>query len=118
MWFQLGNVALGIWLLLAPAGLPSTELGANVDRIAGPLIIWIGVLALRDVTRPFRVLNVLPGLFLIIAPWLVPNTSALLAASILTGCATIALSIPGGRVRQRTGGGWRAVIQPDRLTSP
>jgi hypothetical protein len=116
MWFQLGNIVLGFWLLLAPAVLPSTGPGATVDRIAGPLIIWIGVLALRDVTRPFRLLNVLSGLFLIIAPWLVPSTPALLTSSVLTGCAIIVLAIPRGRVRQRTDGGWRAIVQPDLLT--
>jgi hypothetical protein len=97
--------------------LPSTEPGANVDRIAGPLIIWISVLALRDVTRPFRVLNVPSGLFLIIVPWLVPNTPPLLATSVLAGCAAILLAIPRGRVRQRTGGGWRAIVQPNLLTT-
>lgn len=115
MWFQVGNVALGIWLLVAPALLPSTSQGAGVDRIAGPLVIWLGVLALRDATRPFRALNVLSGLFLTIAPWLVPNTGALTLNSVLVGWAVIVLSVPRGRRRQRTGGGWWAVVQPWRV---
>ncbi len=98
MKFQLGAIVLGLWLLLSPALLPATTAGAVVDRIAGPVIIWVGVLALRSVTRPFRLLNVLSGLFLIIATWLVPNTGALTLSSALVGVAVIALAVlPDGR---------------------
>ena len=116
MWLQMGNIALGIWLMVAPAVLPSTVPGATVDRIAGPLAIWLGVLAFRGVTRPFRALNVLTGMFLAIAPWVVPNTGPLILGSVLPGWAIIVLSIPRGVVRERTGGGWWTIIRPDLIT--
>lgn len=116
MWFQIVNIALGVWLLVAPGVLPSTAPGATVARIAGPLAIWLGVLALRDVTRPVRALNVLNGMFLAIAPWLVPNTGALILTSVLVGWAVIVLSIPRGAVRQETGGGWWTIAHPELIT--
>jgi hypothetical protein len=116
MWFQIGNIALGIWLLVAPGVLPSTAPGAAIARIAGPIAIWFGVLALRSVTRPFRAVNVLTGMFLAIAPWLVPNTGALVLTSVLVGWAIMVLSIPRGAVRQDTGGGWWTVFHPEMIT--
>lgn len=115
MGFQIGAIVLGIWLLVAPAVLPSTASGADVDRIVGPVVIWLGVLSLRSVTRPCRVLNVLSGMFLTIAPWLVPNTAPLILSSVLVGWAIIVLSIPRGIVHQRTGGGWWTIIRPDPI---
>jgi len=116
MWFQIGNIVLGIWLLVAPGVLPSTAPGAALARIAGPIAIWFGVLALRSVTRPVRALNVLNGMFLVIAPWLMPNTGALILTSVLVGWAFIVLSIPRGALRQRTGGGWWTVFHPEMIT--
>ena len=93
MKFQIGAIVLGLWLLLSPALLPATTAGAAVDRIAGPVVIWVGALALRSVTRPFRLLNVPSGLFLVIATWLVPNTGALTLSSALVGLAVIGLAL-------------------------
>jgi hypothetical protein len=118
MGFQIGNIVLGIWLLVAPVVLPSTTLGAGVDRIAGPVVVWLGVLALRSVTRPLRALNVLVGMFLTIAPWLVPNTGPLMLSSVLVGWAVIVLSILRGTVHQRMGGGWWTIIRPDPIIQP
>jgi hypothetical protein len=115
MWFQIGNIVLGIWLMIAPAMLPATGPGAAVDRIAGPVVIWLGILALRDVSRPLRAPNVVSGMFLAIAPWLVPNTGLLILSSVLVGWAVIVLSIPRGPLRQRAGGGWWTVIHPELL---
>ena len=112
-WLQVVAIALGAWLLISPAVLPSAEPGAGVARIGGPLAIWVGVLALRGVTRPFRALNVATGMFLAIAPWVVANTGPLILSSVLAGWALIVLSLPRGTVRERTGGGWWAAIQPD-----
>ena len=112
-WLQLIAIALGIWLMVSPAVLPSTGSGAGVARIGGPLAIWVGMLALRGVTRPFRALNVVTGMFLAITPWVVSNTSPLILSSVLVGWALIVIALPRGTVRERTGGGWWAAVQPE-----
>ena len=99
--------------MVSPAVLPSTPQGAGVVRIGGPLAIWVGVLALRGVTRPFRAFNVVTGMFLAITPWVVSNTGPLTLSSVLVGWALIVISMPRGAVRERTGGGWWTAIQPE-----
>lgn len=118
MWFQLGAIALGIWLMVAPAVLPATASGAAVDRIAGPVVCWVGVLALRSETRGFRALNLLSGLFLLIAPWLVPNTDTLAMSSYIVGWLVIALAIIAGPRQHRAGAGRWANMRPEAFTSP
>jgi hypothetical protein len=61
------------------------------------------------------VLNILSGLFLLIAPWLVPNTGALLWSSVLVGWAVIVLAIVRGVTHQRIGDGWWAAVAPQRV---
>jgi hypothetical protein len=73
------------------------------------------VLALRSVTRPVRALNVLVGMALTIAPWLVPNSGPLILASVLAGWAIILLSIPRGVKRSRSGGGWWTIFRPNLI---
>ncbi|MGE5333420.1 MAG: vitamin K epoxide reductase family protein [Nitrososphaerota archaeon] len=116
MLLQVIVIAVGIWLMAAPAVLPSTAPGAVMVRIAGPVVAWVGVLALRGVTRSFRALNIVSGMFLTIAPWSVPNTGPLILTSVLAGCAIIILTIPRGVVHQRTGGGWWATVHPELIS--
>jgi hypothetical protein len=115
VWFQVCAIALGVWLMISPALLPATSAGASVDRIAGPVVIWVGVLALRSVTRSFRVIHLLSGLFLTIAPWLVTNTMPLRWSSVAVGWALIVLAILRGVRRQRIGDGWWAALKPWRV---
>jgi hypothetical protein len=113
MWFQVCNIALGIWLLVAPAVLPTTPEAATIERIAGPVVIFFAVLALRDVTRPFRAVNVLAGMFLAIAPWvIVHNTGVQLLNTELVAWAVIVCALVRGPVHRETGSGWWAVVNP------
>ncbi|HZC07318.1 MAG TPA: hypothetical protein VE338_16915 [Ktedonobacterales bacterium] len=114
MWFQVTAIILGLWLMVSPSILPATSTGAGLDRVAGPLVIWVGVLALRSVTRPFRALQIVSVPLLLIAPWFIPNTAALMWSTVLVGVALLALTPWRGRVAQHSGGGWLAVIFPAR----
>jgi|GEM_PF-817257 hypothetical protein len=113
MWFQLGSAALGVWLMIAPAAIPTSPGAAVIDRIAGPIAIFIAVLAQRSVTRPARVVNVLTGLFLLIAIWLVQPGSAHALNDVLVGWLLIILALIRGKVRAHTGGGWWTILEPD-----
>jgi len=112
MLLRLLTIALGIWLMVSPDVLPSTQEVAILARIAGPVAIFIGVLALRSVTRPFRVFNILTGMFLLIVPWLVPATGAMLWSTELSGWLLIILTLPQGGRKQLVGGGWLALLRP------
>ena len=112
MWARVITIALGVWLMFAPAALPSTSFTGDCERIAGPVAIFIGVLSLRTVTRPLRAINVLTGMFLLIAPWVGVVTGAQQLNVELVGWALIVLSFPRGSVSQRVGGGWSAILRP------
>ena len=114
MWFQATAILLGLWLMVSPAILPATSAGASIDRIIGPFVVWVGVLALRSVTRSFRALHIISAVFLLIAPWLVTNTVPLRWSSVLVGWALVVLAIARGRVSQRVGDGWWAALMPVR----
>lgn len=109
---RLLTIALGVWLMVSPDVLASTPEIAILARLAGPVAIFVGVLSLRSVTRPFRGFNILTGMFLLIVPWLVHASTAMLWNTEVAGWALIVLSLPQGRRSQRVGGGWLALLRP------
>jgi len=112
MWARVLTIALGVWLLIAPAIIATTEATRIMDRVIGPVVIWVGVLGLRAVTRPARVVNILAAIALLIAPWLAPITTAQQWNSEVVGWLLFALSIPQGPLGQRVDGGWMAILRP------
>ena len=50
---------------------------ANSDYLAGAMIITIAICAMAEVARPLRFLNLLFGLWLAGAPWLLGGATAL-----------------------------------------
>lgn len=114
MWAQLINVALGIWLMLAPSVLGFDGAPETIDRLIGPLVVLGGLLAIRDVTRSARYLLFLPALFLVLAPWFLHyQPGVALTTGSLTGIAiSICAAIPGRR-HERIGGGWLALLRAE-----
>lgn len=55
------NVALGLWLMAAPAVLAYGGAAATSDRIAGPIIASIAAVAVWDATRVVGRANALLG---------------------------------------------------------
>lgn len=107
---QVFTLALGVWLLLAPAVLNYGDPASSVERIVGPLVIVAAALALHEVTRPVRFAQVALGLALLVAPWMYAYSSVpAIAVSLLVGMALLALALVRGRFSHRYAGGWSAV---------
>ena len=106
-WSLVLSTLVGGWLLLAPAVLGSEGTrAADGDRMIGALVITVAMVALAEVVRPVRFLNVLFGAWLLVQPWLLGGgTAALTVSDLLAGVALIVLSLPRGPVRE-TYGGW------------
>ncbi len=101
---------IGVWLLLAPGVFNYGDPASSVERIIGPIVIAAAALAIRDVTRPVRIVNVCSGLALLIAPWVFAyGTTPAVAVSALSGMALLGLALVRGRVSHRYAGGWRAL---------
>lgn len=111
-WTLLASAVLGGWLLLAPAALGYDDgLAADGDRLMGALVLTVAMIALAEVARPLRFLNVAFGVWLVVQPWLLGDLTFSSAANDgLVGVALVLLSLPRGPVRERYGD-WQAVIR-------
>ncbi len=100
------STAIGVWLLFAPAafGIGIERLAADSDHIAGALVVVISVIALAEVGRPARFLNIPLGLWLMAAPWFLPGaTAGSQWNSAICGLLLLLLSLPLGRLRDHYG---------------
>lgn len=106
------TVALGLWLMASPPILHYAGTGADtIDRIVGPVVVMIGVLSLREVTRVARYALFLPALFLMLAPWFLryPPNVELVNEELVAIAITVCAAVPG-QLSQRTGGGWLGLL--------
>ena len=106
----LASVA-GVWLMLAPSALGSTGAAAHSDHLVGALIVTFAVMALADVGRALRFVNVLFGAWVIAAPWLLGGaTTASKWSDVIAGGLVILLSLRRGPVGERYGS-WERYIR-------
>ena len=104
-WNLLLCAALGVWLLAAPAVLGATGAAANGDYLAGALVVTWAVMAFGEIVRTIRMLNVLMGLGILAAPWMLTGDTEMSRWNdVIVGIALIALSIPRGRIEEHFGG--------------
>lgn len=103
-WHLLLAALLGVWLMFAPAALGSTGAAAHSNHLVGALIVTVAVIALADVGRATRFINVLFGVWVIAAPWLLGGaTTTSRWNDLIAGALVILLSIPRGPVGERYG---------------
>ncbi|WP_244251383.1 SPW repeat protein [Pseudomonas corrugata] len=89
----------------------TTSAMANSDHLMGSLLLTVTVLALAEVARPLRLLNLPIGIWLLVAPWLLEGGStASTVGSLIAGVLVIVLSLPRGPIRHRYGG-WNRLIR-------
>lgn len=124
-WMLAAGALVGIWFMFQPAAMGNAgeqaatiwTVGdmrastADVFHLAGALILTTSVIAMGEVVRSLRWLNLLLGAIVATLPWLSGGQEA--ASSIIGtigGAAVIALSIPRGPVRERYGS-WQRFIR-------
>lgn len=101
------SVAIGAFLMLTRPILGSSGAMANSDHVVGALTITVAIIATAEVTRPVRLINVLLGAWLVLAPWLLEGGSGVAAAvSVVLGIALVALSLPRGPRSKEHYAGW------------
>ena len=105
------SAALGLWLMAAPAVFHTRGFAADSDHVVGALVVTIAVVVMAEVVRVGRFLNVLLGVWLVVAPWLLGGVSAGTRVNdMTTGVAIILLSFPRGRVHERYGAWDRYIV--------
>jgi uncharacterized membrane protein len=104
-WNLAAGAALGMWLMSAPAALGISGSAASNDYVIGALVVTWSVIAFGEVARPVRLLNVIMGLWLMAAPWLLSGVTDLSRANdMFAGVLLIALSLRRGRIGERFAG--------------
>ncbi len=108
---RLFSLLTGVWLMAAPAILGYGGPAWINDRICGPLIASFAIIAIWEVTRPLRWMNVIFAFWLMLAP-LVLHYTAWRSSYNNVGCALVLLvcALAPGRKTHRFGGGWSSLF--------
>ncbi len=104
--------ALGLWLMAAPGVLGYGGAAATNDHILGPLAAGCSIIALGDIARGLRWLDVGLGAWLVVGPWFLGVGAVRGVQDVVIGLLLIGLPFLGGRAAARFGGWsapWRAL---------
>jgi nucleoside-diphosphate-sugar epimerase/uncharacterized membrane protein len=103
-WNLIATTVLGFWLMLAPGTLASVGFAAHSDHVIGALIITASVIALADVGRAARFINVLFGGWVMASPWLLNGaTTGTKWSDVIVGALVLLLSFRRGPIGDRYG---------------
>jgi len=106
-WTLVASALLGVWLMLTRLMFGTEPPMADSDHLVGALIVTAAVISMAEVARPLRFLNIVFGLWLIAAPWIMDGASMLASwAGVLIGLVLIALSLPRGARSKEHYGSW------------
>jgi hypothetical protein len=114
MWARLGSMAIGVWLVAAPAALGYDDPAMTMDRILGPIVVSAAIVALSEVTREVRWLEAVVGLVLLVSPWLLGYPVIPAVHSLAAGVLLIGFGATRGRVSHRFAGGWSSLVHGER----
>ena len=103
-WNLLVSAALGVWLMIAPTVFGSTTTAAHNDDLFGALIVTVAIIAMADVSRAARFLNVVFAAWVVAAPWLLTGaTTGAKMNDAIVGALVLLLSLRRGPVSERYG---------------
>lgn len=97
---------LGLAAMFGPAlfGVEISTMAAHIFHLSGALILVVSVISMGEIVRTGRYLNILLGLGLAAAPWLVQDsTMSLSITGTVIGLIVIALSFPRGPIKEEYG---------------
>lgn len=100
------STALGMWLMFTRLVFDTTGTMANSDHLVGALVVTFSIIALAEVSRSIRFINILLGAWLVMAPWVIGgglHSTAAIVNSVLCGIVLCALAIPRGPIKDSYG---------------
>jgi hypothetical protein len=109
-WNLVVSAGLGVWLMFAPSVFGTQGAAADSDHLFGALVVTAAVIAVGEVARAARFVNVVFALWLVAAPWLLTGfTPGARWNDVVVGAVLILVSLPRGRVKERYGT-WQGYI--------
>jgi nucleoside-diphosphate-sugar epimerase len=109
-WNLIASMLIGIWLMCTRLTLGAEGSMANADHLIGALVVTVSVIALAEVGRAVRFVNVALGAALLLTPVVYDVGGVQILASALCGVALILLSLRRGPVRNFYGS-WSRYIR-------
>jgi hypothetical protein len=104
------SLLLGIGLYAAPDALGYDGAARVSHLITGAIVASVSLIAIADVARELRWVNLLLGAWLVLSVPLIDHDRLALAVAVSVGVPLTLLAVVRGRINQRLGGGWRAVV--------
>lgn len=116
MWAAIINILLGLWLMASPALLQFNKAASDNNYIVGPLVLTCAIVALWEVNRSARYLNMAAGVWLAVSPLIlnIQPTDAIWS-TILSGVLIAAFSFVKGSIKGQYGGGWRSLFEKNPM---
>ncbi len=106
-WTLVASAVLGVFLMFTRVFFDTVPPMANSDHLVGALIVTFAVMAMAEVGRVLRFVNVAFGAWLVLAPWVLAGASTFASwIGVLIGLAVIALSLPRGKRSSEHYGDW------------
>ena len=118
MWAQVISAILGIWLMASPAilGLSGDKTISNNAHIVGPIIASFAIIAWWEVTQVVRHYNILPAIWLLLAPWVLNyDATPAILNDMVVGATVLGLSFVRTKTEGAYGGGWSAIWKRNAL---
>lgn len=106
------STMIGAWLMFTRLVFDSTGAMANSDHLVGALVVTFSIIALAEVARAVRFINVAFGAWLIAAPWLLTGagSTAAIANGVISGILLILLALPKGTIKNSYAGWDRYIV--------
>ena len=106
-------VLLGVWLIVSPAVLGYSGAAAVNARAVGPVIVGSSLIAVWQLMRPLRWVELAVGPWLVAAPWVLYKWYGVVEGvnTIGVGLALMVLAFLGGKTTKSFGGGWRVLLR-------
>lgn len=106
------GVAVGVWMMVAPAVLGYSGAAATSDRIVGPTAAAAAWIAAARVTRSVRWLNLVLGTWVVLSPLVLSFEAPATIHSVISGILLIVTTVAIGRMpTERFAGGWKALTR-------
>ena len=106
------SIVIGVWLTFTRVSFDSSGAMADSDHLIGLLVLTFSIIAMAEVGRATRFINIPFSIWLIAAPWLLEGAASPWATwnSVICGILLIALAIPRGPVKDSYAGWDRYVV--------
>jgi len=102
------TAAIGIWLMFSPHLLDEARWIADIDHIIGALTVALSIIAMAEVARALRYVNILFGVVALILAFF--SFGSGLISHIVVGLALSALAIPRGMIKESYGAWDRFIV--------